>query len=252
MLGRTHMAIGALGAALIAPIILHTQWETLRQLGNGHLLTMPHTAVAEATVVAAAVAGSIMPDLDQADSLMAHKVERIGQFMIFAILAGVVVMLHLQTSMTMWALVLMFGLLSGARGNIPRILGLGVLAAGLVFLGIHRDIPLTGAILLAVWGVGAMFTVHRTFTHSLLGLAMFGAGAVVTLHSIHGMNLSIVSTGLITGYVLHLMADAFAGGVPLLWPWSTRQGFRFVRTGSARDHMIGGLAVVAFVGLAVL
>lgn len=252
MLGRTHMAIGSLGAAITAPIILHTHWETFRQLGNGHLMTAPHTIIAEATVVTAAVTGSIIPDLDQADSLMAHKVERIGQVVIIGVLIAMVVMMHLQNSLTAWAFVLLFGLLAGARGNLPRILGLAVLSAGFLFLGVHKDISLTGSLLLAIWTLGAMFTAHRTFTHSILGLALFGAGTVVTLHHIHGMNLSIASTGLIIGYVLHLTADAFAGGVPLLWPWSTRQGFRLVRTGSGWDHMIGGLAMLTFIGLAVL
>lgn len=252
MLGRTHMAIGSLGAAITAPIILHSQWETLRQLGNGHLMTAPHTIIAEATIVAAAVTGSIIPDLDQADSLMAHKVERIGQVVIIGILIALVIMMHLQNSVTAWAFVLLFGLLAGARGNLPRILGLAVLSAGLIFLGVHKDIPLAGSILLTIWALGAMFTVHRTFTHSIPGLLIFGAGVVITLQSIHGMHLWMASDGLIIGYILHLAADAPAGGIPLLWPWNARQGVSIIKTGGVWDHMIGGLAMLAFIGLAVL
>lgn len=252
MLGRTHMSIGAMGAVVASPILLNAHWETLRQLINGHWATMPHAVVSEVTIVAASIAGSIIPDLDQPDSVMAHKVERIGQLIVFAVLAAAVVLLHMENSIRAWFFVLVFGLLAGARHNITRLLGLGVMGAGMVYLGLHHDIPLVSGVVLAIWTVGAMLTKHRTFTHSLLGLALFAFGIITALQDIHRFHFSIAGDAIVLGYALHMATDAVAGGIPILWPWSKRQGIRLVQTGSAWDHMIGGLMALAFVGLAVL
>jgi len=65
MLGRTHMSIGAVGAVVASPLLLNTKWETFRQLLNGHWASIPHVIAIEATIVAATVAGSVIPDLDQ-------------------------------------------------------------------------------------------------------------------------------------------------------------------------------------------
>jgi membrane-bound metal-dependent hydrolase YbcI (DUF457 family) len=153
--------------------------------------------------------------------------------------------------MTAWIFVLVFGWLSSTRGNTSRLAGLGVLGAAMVVLGLHHDIPLSAAMLLAIWTVGAMFTHHRTFTHSLFGLAIFGVGVRIALKGFSHLPLELASEGVILGYALHMAADAIAGGVPLFWPWKHRQGIRFVRTGSAADHLIGGIAALAFFGLAV-
>jgi membrane-bound metal-dependent hydrolase YbcI (DUF457 family) len=249
MLGRTHIAIGVTAAAAIAPIALSTHWVTLRGLTNGHLALIPHTVVAEATLVVGAVVGSLMPDLEERNSLMSHKVERIGQLVITATLIALVILLHLQTSIGAWAFVTVFSLLSGARSNMSRMVGLAVLGAGLLFASITGYLPLAGGILLAAWIAGAMFTPHRTFTHSLLGIAMLATGTAIALTHFH---IGIVAYGIIIGYAFHMIADAVAGGVPLLWPWPQRQGVRLVQTGSAWDHMIGGLAALAFIGFAVL
>jgi len=251
MLGRTHMSIGAVGSVVASPLLLNTPWETFRQLLNGHWAAMPHVIVTEATIVAASIAGSIIPDLDQADSLMAHKVERIAQAIIFAVLIAAVVLMHMENSISAWAFVLVFGVLSGARNNMNRLIGLGLIGAGLLYLGVHKQIPLTSAIVLAAWILGAMLTKHRTFTHSLPGLLLFGYGIVSALQNVHHIHLGLAADGLVMGYALHLAADSIAGGVPLLWPWSTRQGVRLIQTGGAWDHMIGGLAALAFVGFAI-
>ncbi|KPV45663.1 metal-dependent hydrolase [Alicyclobacillus ferrooxydans] len=249
MLGRTHMAIGALGAATLLPLIEHAPSEPLRQMlhsssGSTSLATV-------ATMAFAAVVGSIIPDLDQADSTMAHKVERIGQLAIIGVLIASILLLHLETSMTAWIFVVVFGWLSSTKGNTSRLAGLGLLGAGVVYLGLHHDIPLSAAILLAGWTVGAMFTPHRTFTHSLVGLFIFAMGVIEALKGFTHLHFVFVADGLVLGYALHMAADAVAGGVPLLWPWKHRQGIRLVRTGSPVDHLIGGLAVLAFVGLIV-
>lgn len=251
MLGRTHMAIGALGAVAAYPLMQHAQWEPISHILHSPLGGFPHTIVTEATGAFAAVVGSIIPDLDQPDSMMAHKVERIGQVAIIAVLLAFVFLLHLEGSMTAWIFVLVFGWLSSARGNTSRLAGLGILGAGVIVLGLHHNIPLSAAMLLAIWAVGAMFTHHRTFTHSLLGLVIFGAGVGIAVKSFSHLHLVLVSDGLILGYALHMATDAIAGGVPLFWPWKHRQGIRLVRTGSAADHLIGTFAALAFIGLSI-
>jgi len=250
MLGRTHMAIGALGMIAAYPVIQHVQWEPISHILHSSS-GMPHSIVTEATIVFASVVGSIIPDLDQPNSMMAHKVERIGQIAIIAALLASVFLLHLQASMTAWIFVLIFGWLSSTRGNSSRLAGLGVLGAGIIILGLYHNIPIFSATLLAIWAVGAMFTYHRTFTHSLLGLAIFGVGVWTALKGFSHLHLELASDGLILGYALHMAADAIAGGVPLFWPWKKRQGIRLVRTGGAVDHMIGGIVALAFLGLAV-
>ncbi len=119
---------------------------------------------------------------------------------------------------------------------------------GIVFAA-HGHISWSSDIWLTVWILGAMYTPHRTFTHSLLGIVTFGIAVISILAKYH---LMIVADGLILGYALHMAADSIAGGVPLLWPWAKRQGIRLVQTSSIIDHLIGGIAALAFVGLAVL
>ena len=132
--------------------------------------------VAQAVLVVAAVVGAIIPDLDQPDSLMARKVEFVGGLPIVAMLVALVVTLHKVTSITAWAVVLIMTMLFGTARNITRMVGLGIIGAGLLYLGWHKNIPLTAAFILVLWIVGAMFTKHRTFTHSLPGLILFAVG----------------------------------------------------------------------------
>ncbi|KPV43038.1 metal-dependent hydrolase [Alicyclobacillus ferrooxydans] len=249
MLGRTHMAIGALGAAIGLPLIAHTQWEPMRQMFHSPSGTT--TLATEATIVFASIVGSIIPDLDQADSTMAHKVERIGQLAIIGVLIASIILLHLETSITAWVFAIVLGWLSSTKGNPSRLVGLGLLGAGVVLLGMHHNIPVIPAILLAGWTVGAMFTAHRTFTHSLFGLFIFAVGVIGALKGLIHLHLAPAADGLVLGYALHMAADAVAGGVPLFWLWKHRQGIRLVRTGSAVDHLVGGIAVLAFVGMVV-
>jgi len=248
MLGRTHMAIGAAGGAVLAPVILHMPWVTVHQVVDGHLTSLPHGLVMEAMLVGVAVVGSAIPDLDQRDSLMAHKVERIGQFVLIGLLISLMILFHWMGSYMTWAFVILVGVLFGVRSNVTRMIGLGVLGALLMSLVLRGNISPVGGLLLTLWIVGAMFTTHRTFTHSGFGSVLFGVGTWMSLAPFH---LHVMAVGLMTGYVLHLLADAVSGGIPILYPWTKRQGFRLIRTSSPWDHMIGGLALFAFLGLAV-
>lgn len=249
MLGRTHMAIGAVGAVTIAPIIVQGgPWEPIRQMIHGHGASLPHSLIIEAMLVGAAVVGSVSPDLDQPDSIMAHKVERIGQIVILALLFALMLLLHWLGSYLAWAFVILFGILAGTRSNVTRVVGLGLLGSLILSLALQGTISFLGGILLVSWIAGAMFTKHRTFTHSGLGMTLFGVGTFMTLAPLH---LHVAAVGLVVGYALHLLADAVSGGVPVFYPWAKRQGMRLIRTSSPWDHMVGGLALFAFLGLAV-
>jgi membrane-bound metal-dependent hydrolase YbcI (DUF457 family) len=248
MLGRTHMAIGAVAAVALAPAVFGAHWVTVRDLASSNWDIVPHTVITEGTLVVGALVGSLLPDLEQRNSLMSHEVERIGQLVITATLIALVILLHMQSSIFAWALVVLLALLSGARSNTARRIGLAVLGGGLLLLSYLGNLPFVAGILLACWVVGAMFTPHRTFTHSLLGFILLSCGAMVALSRYH---LGDAADGIILGYAFHMIADGVAGGVPLLWPWPHRQGIRLVYTGSVWDHMIGGLATLAFIGLAI-
>ncbi|QSO47201.1 metal-dependent hydrolase [Alicyclobacillus mengziensis] len=252
MLGRTHMAIGALGAVAAYPIIEHVRWDAVENILHSASAGMSHTIASEATIVLSAVVASVMPDLDQPNSMMAHRVERIGQVTVIAVLLAFVFLMHLSGSLTAWTFVIALGWLSSTPGNAARLAGLGVIGVVIIALGIHHDMTPNAAVVLTIWVIGAMFTHHRTFTHSLLGLVLFAMGVNLGLKELSHLHLVLVSDGLILGYALHLAADAVAGGVPLLWPVKHRQGIRLVRTGSMTDHLIGGIATLVFLGFAVL
>ncbi len=240
------MAVGAVTSVAVAPLILHAHWDTLRNLAQGREWQAASGAlVAQALLVVTAVVGSLLPDLDQRNSLAARRVERLGQVVAFVFMAALLFLMHWQTHLVLWALAIVVSFALGTNSNIARRIGLGITGAGLLFLAVHGAIPILGAILLAVWIVGAMFTEHRTFTHSLLGTALFVAGAFTVLNAlsqVHGVPLSVAAWGLTVGYVLHLAADSVAGGVPLLWPWNERQGIRLIRTGGFMDSLIGVVA----------
>jgi hypothetical protein len=252
MMGRTHMAIGAIGAVAATPFMLHLHWEPMRQLLDSNWNTIPHVVVAQAVLVGASMVGALVPDLDQPDALMARKIEVFFGLPVLVITAVLIVLLHHATSLTAWGLAILLTVLFGAAKNTTRIMGLGVLAAGLLYLGWHKQIPLEAAVLLAVWMIGAALSKHRTFTHSLIGVGLFAAGINMCVHLLNTLHIGMVAPGFILGYVLHLAADAIAGGVPLLWPWGRRLGLRLVQTGGAVDYMIGGLALFGFAALAVV
>ncbi|SFV06998.1 metal-dependent hydrolase [Alicyclobacillus macrosporangiidus] len=255
MLGRTHMGIGAVGAVAATPLILHSQWEPIRQLLDSHSNTIPYVVVSQVVLVGASMVGALIPDLEQSDSLMARKIEVVLGLPVLFIMAALIVLMHQQASLTAWGLVLLLTILFGAFGaakNTTRILGLGVITAGLLYLGWHKQIPVQATVLLVAWTIGAMFAKHRTFTHSLIGLILFAAGVNLCNHLFNTLHIGMVGPGLIVGYTLHLVADAVAGGVPLLWPWGRRFGIRWVHTGGIVDSIIGGVAFLGFVVLAVV
>jgi len=236
MLGRTHMSIGALGAALTVPVLLHD--------ANAHvMLTQTGLAPAEHLIVGllAGALGGMLPDLDQKDSLMSRRVERVGQVITFVMFIALFILMHLWTSpvAVVMGLFTLFAVLSKAEWM--RKASLLLIAAGLVTVGLTHKSWLEMAILAALWFAVTTFSAHRTFTHSLVGLGIAGAVLVqlgVRLHA------SWLTETALLGYALHLVADTVAGGIPFLWPYTKRQGVALVKTGGMVDHLIGGVCTL--------
>lgn len=97
---------------------------------------------------------------------------------------------------------------------------------------------------------------HRGIFHSLLicvvagallaAVGVFGGGIIDRLH------LQDVyyyfSTGVILGILSHLVLDMFAGGVPLLCPFSMRRvTLAHIKTGGIAEWLIRGSAISVFV-----
>ena len=261
MLGRTHMAIGALGAAIATPLVLHAKWEPLSRLITTNWNTVPHVFMAQAGFVIASIIGSAIVDLDERHSLAAQRVERFAMIPFFLVMVWLVFLLHMTTSIGAWIVILIITFALHTQQNLLRKIGLGALGAGLLYAGVTNVIPLTGAFLLTAWLVGAMFTAHRTFTHSLPGIIVFGAGVELAIqgHALEwlgqhelGMLGVVAPIGFLVGYALHLAADIPSGGVPLLWPWGKRFGTHLMKSGGVWDHVIGVMALIGFVILVVV
>jgi inner membrane protein len=236
------MAIGATGAVVAMPLLIHSPWTPFT-----HAFTQAHgagTLIRQTEFAIAAIAGSVVPDLDEAHSLLARKVEHFVQYIALAAIVAVCVIFHLLSSLGAWIFVGMVALLLLSRANFVRKVALGLLAASSLAAAAKGLIPVESGVLLALWFAGAMLTGHRTFTHSLAGIGIYGIAISILGHH---FGVSTISVGLILGYALHMAADAVSGGVPLLWPIRTRIGVGLVRTGRLTDHLIGVVATLVFV-----
>ncbi|MCF8567029.1 metal-dependent hydrolase [Alicyclobacillus tolerans] len=244
MLGRTHMAVGALGAALIVPLWLHeTNAHTMMTHAGYGALTLVEQITAG--IVAGAL-GGILPDLDQKDALMTRRIERVGKVATLLAILGLLGALHLWDSPAALGVSLVTLLAVTSHAEWMRKSSLLLLAAGVLGWGLTHRSWFEVAVLMAVWLSVTAFSPHRTFTHSLIGLAM--AGVILVQVGIR-THLPWLADAAGLGYFLHLVADAIAGGIPLVWPYSKRQGMRWVRTGSVMDHWIGGLCTVLMVAV---
>ncbi|WAH37116.1 metal-dependent hydrolase [Alicyclobacillus dauci] len=243
MLGRTHMAIGLFAAAISAPVMYHVPHGMIG-FTDVSRISLSNSLTKEVAYITAAAVGSLLPDLDQQDSKAARRIERVGQ--IAAVVAIIVLLFVMKLTMSPIAWLCVAGLACAVltERNLSRRIGLGLMIAGLLYLAFTHRVPQTGAILLGLWGIGAMFTKHRTFTHSVLGTLVFLWGMHVAVGSLYG---GVAFVGLSIGYVLHICADFVADGTVLLWPFSHRIGLPFVKTGGRIDQLIGATATVLFV-----
>lgn len=244
MLGRTHMMIGALGAAIAVPIWLHDPNAHAMLLHTGRNTLTSVKSIA-AGIVAGAL-GGILPDLDQKDALMSRRVERIGQLMTLLAIVGLLVALHLWMSPVALIIALVALLAVVGHTEWMRKASLIFLAVGALGWGTTHQSWLEISLIITIWLVVTTFSSHRTFTHSLVGTAIAGI-AMIQLGS--HLHLPWLADTALLGYVLHLVADAIAGGIPILWPYKKRQGIHLVRTGGILDRFLGGLCTLAILAV---
>lgn len=240
MLGRTHMAIGALGASVLVPLWLHSPWSPVLPMAS-HLLTQAHVnspLAQEAGVVLAGLVGGLAPDLDESHSIMARKLESGVRLLVMLATAWLAWVLHAP----LWGIgaTAIGGLFLVSGANNARKVALSLLSAGALYGAYAGWLSAVGGLTMSVWAFGAMMTGHRTFTHSLAGLALWG---VALVHLIPH-TLPVLAPAAVLAYALHLAADVPSGGVPLLWPYPRRQGVHAIRTGGGMDHLIGGVATL--------
>lgn len=239
------MAIGLCTAAAVMPVIIHgphlSELPTQIQ-SNTHL---PAALAHEAIFIVTAAIGSLLPDLDQQNSLAARKVEGVAHIAMAVFLVLGIFMLNLVAFPMAWIAAALLWLGLTLRANTARKVMLVALAAGVMVLAFTGRVPFTGACLAAVWSLGAAFTKHRTFTHSVIGIFLF----VVTVHALtHHVAGGAMGWGLGIGYVMHVVADAITkDGIALFWPLCRRFGLSLVKTGGRVDHVIGAGAVILFI-----
>lgn len=235
MLGRTHMAVGALGAAVAAPILLHASTASIKHIGN------LHTVESLIAVILAGAVGGLLPDMDQKDAKASRKVERIGELACIVIIVGILAVFHLWVQPVAWVIGLFAYGSAIHHAEWMRKLSLLILAAGALYIAMKYSVWSTSMFFAMAWLIGATFTSHRTFTHSILGTGV-ALGAFIGL----GTNLDamFLIKAVMLGYILHLVADAIAGGIPWLWPYRKRQGLRLVKTGDWLDLIIGSGSIV--------
>ncbi len=95
---------------------------------------------------------------------------------------------------------------------------------------IGRTLPLVSHVMFWTFG-------HRGVTHSWLPIAVLMS---VTMIIGEGTTQSFL-LGVSLGYVIHLLGDFLAGGIPLLWPRKHRLGIHLIKTGGALEHVFMGI-----------
>ena len=237
------MAVGALSAAVVVPMLLHhvdthsmmfafgAGVKPVEQLGLG---------------IVAGTVGSMVPDMDQKDALLTRRVEWVGKLVILCIAVVLIVLSGLTKSLEAWGIAAVLLAIVMSRNEWMRKGSLVVMALIVMGFGVMYPEWFKPDVLITIWLVVTAFSAHRTFTHSLLGLILLSWAEVFI-----GMKLHQVWVGetFILGYVLHLFADAIAGGVPLMWPYPKRFGVALVKTAGMFDRMISVLCVVLLIGV---
>lgn len=249
MLGKTHMATGLLVSVITLPIVMYPQQLTAEIL-RGQFVSFELASL----WVGLGVVGSILPDLDEFHSIGTRKVEAVIRIVLILLFVALTMRHHGVTLLSI--VVLTAGIVTFFGGENARkiaMLTITVLLAivGVLYMNFGTGL-LIGCMLMAVWSVITAFVGHRTFTHSLTGLALMGVGLGLVLSAVHQIPFVYP---LILGYVVHLVADVVSGGIPPLWPMHfgrrKRIGIRMVKTGSSMDHLIGLASLVIAVLVAI-
>ncbi len=182
MTGKTHMAISAATVA-VALSAMGSRASNVRVIDSA---TYPSGAYAIVGLLLLGVVAGLFPDLDAPDTELQHlpqkEVDRMGRYLTVRM---------------------------SRRSLLPAV------TQGLLWLAL---LPFEKA--LAAIGAGLRaYTVHRGFTHTLLGALAFTALAVGAAFLITGDPRCSLAVGVVwaLGYASHLAADACTpSGIPLL------------------------------------
>jgi inner membrane protein len=131
------------------------------------------------------------------------------------------------------------GLLRRITGITSKPLNI-IICLGIFFWLIYKyQLSSSGGVILTGAAIAALFTPHRTFTHSLFGFAAYSLG-VYFLYRPFFYPFAI-------GYLMHLIADYFTtSGMQLYYPFGEYEKFGLVTTGSIEDDIIGMIAMIIF------
>lgn len=94
-----------------------------------------------------------------------------------------------------------------------------------------KIIPIISFVVLEISLLLSIFSRHRSFSHSLLGLLIYSIGIYLAYRPIF--------VSFVIGYSLHLIVDMFTNsGIELLYPYRKRVGIGLISTGSIWDNLI--------------
>lgn len=106
----------------------------------------------------------------------------------------------------------------------------------------HRQQLGLGVCLLICYLIIGKVSIHRTFTHSIIGTVVCCIGVFLLV------NDALIPFGL--GYILHLIADIITiEGVPLLYPIKTKFALKLFSTGSIIEMFISTTCIALFISL---
>jgi inner membrane protein len=205
MTGKTHMAVGLAASSL--------------------LLQHPENRMELGVFLGFAVIGSLMPDVDQKQSILGHFIN--------------VVMISLLAALIVLKLI---GFLPQYTTFIQNNSFLNV-----VFQAVTENVSdlsnlytIIGCILIIINVIAARITGHRHFAHSFLGLISFSIG----IFMLFGMG---ILKPFFIGYISHMIIDLFNHkGEKLFFPSKFGICFNLVRTGGMVDHALAFIAIAAF------
>ncbi|AGA60081.1 putative membrane-bound metal-dependent hydrolase (DUF457) (plasmid) [Thermobacillus composti KWC4] len=222
MMGRSHLVIGT--------------GVTLSVLGAaGENITLP--------VVAVAAVSSLLPDIDEPNSLLVSRIIPTRFLQLFQLaVVGLAVLIHFygkayapwNTILAVFAAVVSFLPNRTLRSVVMVLLGIGIVVFG------ERFIPwnlIVGCLLIV-----CSFLPHRGLTHTVYGVV--GWSALLYFATFSYGHALWVAGGL--SYLLHLLADSLTNrGIRPLPPFEWRLRLRLMSTG----NWSGAIVENVFIGL---
>ncbi|MFF2908778.1 metal-dependent hydrolase [Paenibacillus sp. NPDC057934] len=230
MMGKSHLIIST-GVTLSVMNLL------------GYEITIPAIAVAAVS--------SLMPDIDEPNSLLVRKAipEFVLRILQVALIGAAIYLYFAGLAQPPWniALALLVGSVSFLPGRRLRHLVMILIAVGLVaFADAYDPWNYIAACILII----ASIVPHRGLTHTLYGVA--GWGALLYFASL-GMNDGgslWIAGGL--SYALHLLADSITQrGITLLPPLPFKLRLRLMSTGTKKGSAVENICILLTLALVI-